>query len=242
MLKLIEIYKYLDSISSFSLQEEWDNSGLLIGNAESDIKDIYLTLEVTKELALFAKEDSLIISHHPLIFKALKRLDFLDYPSNIIEILIKKNISLIAMHTNFDTTHLNKYFVEKILGFNDYHMKGITCIVDGKFEFDALLKKFDYSIRYSKCKDIIQKIAIVCGSGIGEIESIYKECNIDCIITGDVKYHDVMKFKSLGISIIDANHYHSECFFGAILSPYLKDISYNAIIFDLENPFSIKKD
>ena len=81
----------------------------------------------------------------------------------------------------------------------------------------------------------------MCGSGISEIESIYKEYNIDCIITGDVKYHDVMKFKSLGISIIDANHYHSECFFGEILSPYLKDISYNAIIFDLEIPFSIKR-
>ena len=240
MLKLKEIYKYLDSISPFSLQESWDNSGLLIGNMESDIKDIYLTLEVTKELALSAKQDSLIISHHPLIFKALNKLDFLDYPSNIIEILIKKNLSLIAMHTNFDITHLNKYFVEKILGFNNYSMAEIACIVDDKFEFDTLLKKFDYPIRYSKCKDIIQKIAVVCGSGISQIESIYKEYSIDCVITGDVKYHDVMKFKSLGISIIDANHYQTECFFGEILSPYLKDISYNAIIFDLENPFSIK--
>ena len=241
MLRLKEIYQYLDSISPFSLQESWDNSGLLIGNIESQIKDIYLSLEVTKELAQNAKEDSLIIAHHPLIFKPLNKIDFLDYPSNIIEILIKKNISLIAMHTNFDITHLNKYFVEKILGFS-YFTKGIACIVEEEIEFDDLLKKFDYPIRYSKCKDKIHKIAIVCGSGMSEIESIYKENNIDCVITGDVKYHDVMKFKSLCISIIDANHYHSERFFGAILSPYLKDISYNAIIFDLENPFRIFKE
>ena len=163
MLRLKEIYQYLDSISPFSLQESWDNSGLLIGNIESNIKDIYLSLEVTKELAQNAKEDSLIIAHHPLIFKPLSKIDFLDYPSNIIEILIKKNISLIAMHTNFDITHLNKYFVEKILGFS-YFTKGIACIVEEEIEFDDLLKKFDYPIRYSKCKDKIHKIAIVCGS------------------------------------------------------------------------------
>ncbi len=240
MLKLAEIYRYLDSISPFSLQMEWDNSGLLIGNMESSIKDIYLTLEVTKELALSANEDTLIISHHPLIFKGLKKLDFSDYPSNIIEILIKKNISLISMHTNFDKTHLNKYFVEKILGFSSYCMCDICCIVDGEFLFDDLLKKFNYPIRFSKCRDIVGKIGIICGSGMSEFDLMCKKYNIDCIITGDVKYHDVMKYKSLGISIIDANHYNSECFFGDVLYSYLKDISYNAIIFDLENPFSTK--
>lgn len=240
MLKLLEIYKYLDSISPFSLQAEWDNSGLLIGNMQSSIKDIYLTLEVTKELVSMASADSLIISHHPLIFKGIKKLDFSEYPSNIIEMLIKKNISLISMHTNFDITHLNKYFTEKILGFEKYYMQDIACIVDGEFDFDSLLMRFDYPMRFSKCKDIVKKIAVICGSGISEIESIYKEHHIDCVITGDVKYHDVMKYKSLGISIIDANHYHSERFFGEVLAPYLKDISYNAIIFDLENPFSIK--
>lgn len=240
MLKLIEIYNYLDSISPFSLQAQWDNSGLLIGDMESTIKNIYLTLEVTKELALSANENSLIISHHPLIFKGLKKLDFSEYPSNIINTLIKKNISLISMHTNFDITHLNKYFTEEILGFKDYYMRDIACIVEGQFDFNALIGLFNYPVRFSRCKDIINKIAIICGSGMSEIDSIYKECDIDCVITGDVKYHDVMKYKSLGISIIDANHYNSECFFGDVLYPYLKDISYNAIIFDLENPFSIK--
>lgn len=241
MLKLAEIYRYLDSISPFSLQMQWDNSGLLIGDMQSSINDIYLTLEVTKELALSANEDSLIISHHPLIFKGLKKLDFSEYPSNIIEILIKKNIALISMHTNFDITHLNKYFTEEILGFKNYYMQGALCLVEGEFKFDNLLALFDASIRFSKCKDSVNKIAIICGSGMSEIDSVYKENGIDCIITGDVKYHDVMKYKSLGISIIDANHYHSECFFGDVLASYLKDISYNAIIFDLENPFSIKK-
>ncbi len=104
-MKLIEIYNILDNISPFELQEGWDNSGVNIGDLNRDIEDIYISLEVTKDILEEARENSLFIVHHPLIFSPFKSLDFSKYPSNLIEIMIKKSISLIALHTNFDKTH-----------------------------------------------------------------------------------------------------------------------------------------
>lgn len=236
-----EIYSFLDALSPFVLQEEWDNSGLIVGDFDTKINDIVLCLEVTKQIAMDSREDSLIISHHPLIFKGLKKLDFREYPSNIIRILIKKNISLISMHTNFDTTHLNEYFVKHILGFNDFKKEGIACTIEQNLTFKELThiiktKMNNAILKISQINNRANKIGIICGSGISEIDRL--SLDVDCVITGDVKYHDAMRFQSLGINIIDVGHYDSECFFGAILSPYLKKIHYNAIILDSQNPFS----
>ncbi|RAX55268.1 Nif3-like dinuclear metal center hexameric protein [Helicobacter sp. 16-1353] len=240
-LTLGEIYKILDSISPFELQESWDNSGLIIGNLDSKISHIYLSLEATKEIALNLEPNSLLVTHHPLIFSPLKSLDFKSYPSNIIEILIKKNIALIALHTNFDKTHLNKYFVDKVLDLKDFKQiksENIAIILESKSKSlesiaTHIKSRINSTIKITKATNKISKIAVVCGAGISECVGL----EVDLIITGDVKYHDAMKFQSLGVSIIDVGHYNSECEFGRILYPYLKKIHYNAIILDSQNPF-----
>jgi putative NIF3 family GTP cyclohydrolase 1 type 2 len=115
-MKISEIYEKLNSISPFELQEKWDNSGLLVGDMNREFDHIVLGLDLDKESLESAKENSLFIVHHPLIFSGLKQLDFSVYPANLLEIMVKKNLSLIAMHTNFDKTHLNAYVFEKVLG------------------------------------------------------------------------------------------------------------------------------
>ena len=114
-----EIYDLIDSLSPFELQKKWDNSGLNIGSYSSAFKNIYLTLDVTMDIAESIEPDSLIISHHPLIFSPIKSLNFEEYPANITQKLVLKNCSLISAHTNFDATHLNRYFASDILGFKD---------------------------------------------------------------------------------------------------------------------------
>lgn len=145
------------------------------------------------------------------------------------------------MHTNFDTTHLNEYFVKNILGFNHFKKDGIVCIIEQNLTFENLVnliksKMINTTIKVSQANNNVNKIAIICGSGISEVCGL----DIDCIITGDVKYHDAMMYQSLGISIIDVGHYNSEYFFGRVLSPYLKKIRYNAIMLDSQNPFGFK--
>lgn len=237
MKTLREIYDFLDSISPFASQEPWDNSGLLIGKWDTKINTIFACLEVTKDIALRAKQDSLIISHHPLIFSPLKDLNWDNYPKNIIEVLVKKNISLIALHTNFDLSHLNEYFVKEILQFKKYTKNNFVCNVSINDSFDNLvqyIKSKMNTLKINKASEYVNKISIVCGAGIGAI----LDTKTSCVITGDIKYHDAMKLSSMGISSIDVGHYESEREFPKLIKENLKNINYEVIIADSNNPFT----
>lgn len=241
MKTLLEIYQFLDSISPFETQEGWDNSGILVGKKSQKIAKIFLSLEATKQIAESLEENSLLITHHPLIFKPLKNLCADFYPNNILEILIQKNIALIAIHTNFDLSHLNKNFAKKILGFKQFSIKDFVIKVPFSAKFGKLVAILerqmpDSTLKITQSSDFVNNLIIVCGAGVSAISDteIAKD---DCIITGDVKYHDAMKFLSLGVSVIDVGHYHSERHFGDILQKNLKKIGYKCIILPSQNPF-----
>ncbi|EAL9849472.1 Nif3-like dinuclear metal center hexameric protein, partial [Campylobacter jejuni] len=65
-MKLSEIYNFLDQLSPFNIQESWDNSGILLGNKDSEISTVYLSLDIDENIIKEASENSLIITHHPL--------------------------------------------------------------------------------------------------------------------------------------------------------------------------------
>jgi len=73
-MKLKTIYDYLNEISPFSLQEEWDNSGVNVGDFEREIEKIYISLDINEELIEKMDKNSLLITHHPLIFKSIKKI------------------------------------------------------------------------------------------------------------------------------------------------------------------------
>ena len=105
-----DIYNHLNNIAPFSYQEEWDNSGLLLGDMNADANRILVTLDVTDEVveqAIQAKAD-LIISHHPLIFSPVSKINSEDYITRRILKLANNNINYIAMHTNMDATGLSE--------------------------------------------------------------------------------------------------------------------------------------
>lgn len=242
-----EIYNFLDSISPFITQESWDNSGLNLGNLDSKINKIYIALESTKEIALNIEPNSLLITHHPLIFKPLKSLNFNYYPSNIIEILIKKNITLIALHTNFDLSHLNEFLAKNILGFERVKKLDFALLINDEFRLKNLIlklsKKLKNKPRFSQESEFVKNIALICGAGMSLIsDELITQNALDCVISGDIKYHDCMRLKSLGISTIDIGHYESEAHFGTLLADLLQNANYNATILDSKNPFHTFKE
>jgi dinuclear metal center YbgI/SA1388 family protein len=241
-LKLKEIYSFLDSLSPFELQEKWDNSGLLVGNLEDEIKKVYISIDLDEENLQELEENSLIITHHPLIFSPLKRVNFDSYSTKLLKILIQKNIALIAMHTNIDTTHLNKYVAREILGLDVIESQGYICYANVNDSFSNFANNIAAKLgleylKYVKCSDEVKKVALVTGAGmsmIGDVEA-------DCFLTGDIKYHDAMEAKARGISLIDIRHYESEKHFSALvmglLEEYLKKNELKAIITASKNPF-----
>ena len=241
-MRLKEIYELLNTLSPFEIQEKWDNAGLLVGTLDDEIKSVYLSIDLDLELVSTFEENSLVITHHPLIFSGIKKVNYNTYSTKLLRELIKKNISLISMHTNIDKTHLNKYVSEEILGFKIENSKEFISYCDVNMSFNDLVKyvssKLDLKTTNTvRCNDFIKKIAIVTGSGM----SLIDEIKADCFLTGDIKYHDAMEAKARGLSLIDIRHYESErCFaplIEGLLSEYLKKNKLKAIITASKNPF-----
>ncbi len=241
-MKVQSIYDVLNGISPFELQEKWDNAGLLVGSFEDEVENIYISIDLDEELVSSVKEKSLIITHHPLIFSGLKKINYDTYSTKLLRELIKKDICLISMHTNIDKTHLNKYVTEDILGFKIENSKEFISYCDVNMNFDDLVKYVSSKLGLKttnivRCNDFIKKIAIVTGSGM----SLIDEIKADCFLTGDIKYHDAMEAKARGLSLIDIRHYESERYFNTLLegllSKYLKKNKLKAIITDSKNPF-----
>ena len=101
-----------------NLAYDWDNVGLLIGNINSDIKKILICLEANEAIIDEAIENKvdLIITHHPFIFKKILSINENDIKGKCIYKLIKNNINIYSMHTNFDIAFggLNDFFVDKL--------------------------------------------------------------------------------------------------------------------------------
>lgn len=236
-MKLGEIYSFLDELSPFELQEGWDNSGLMVGDKNADIETIYISLEPTIDVISGMDGGSLLITHHPLIFSPLKRLDFSDITACAVRTAIQKNVSIIAMHTNYDKTHLNEYFATKIMGFESVSKEDFVIYADVDCSFGELasLVKTKVGLQNLNCVEKegkIKRVAVVTGSGASFLPKI----KADCLITGDVKYHDAIFAMEKNIGVIDATHYASEAVFCDSLAENLKILPIKAIITNSKNP------
>jgi dinuclear metal center YbgI/SA1388 family protein len=228
-----------DQISPFETQESWDNSGLIIGNLSAEISQIVVSLEADKNAIDALPSGAALIVHHPLIFSPLKTLNFAEYPALLIRELVCKNINLIAMHTNFDKSHLNRYVAKEILGWREFESDDLVCYHQTQFDFEKIVDLVKKAFGAVKAltppkKRESYRVALCCGSG----GSMIGEIDCDILITGDLKYHDAIRAKALGIGVIDAGHYETERFFGEVLAPLLKEKGINAIIAHSQNPFS----
>ena len=238
---LQEIYAHIDEHSPFELQEKGDNSGLIVGRMGDEVERVVVTLDVNAEMIDEAEEGTLFVVHHPLIFGGLKRIDYDTYPANLLAMMIRKNQSMIAAHTNFDQTHLNRYVFEKVLGFALGSEKPFVCRAEGEWHYHTLLMhlKEKLSLPYLKIagkKETIRSIALTTGSGA----SLMDQIRADCFLTGDIKYHDATKALSEGRMLVDIGHYESERFFGEVMGGVLKNLPVLAIITPPKNPFRVE--
>ncbi len=238
-MKLRELYAILDEISPFALQEKWDNSGLQVGDWEREIERIYVCIDIDSELIDATPPGSLLITHHPLIFGALTQIEYNSYPAKLLVQMIKKDIAHIAMHTNFDKTHLNRYVAKEILGV-DCDSEEFICYFGKELSFEEALawvrERFGLACpRYVPTAKKIRRIALTTGSGGSLLDMV----EADLFLTGDLKYHDAMKAKELGIGVIDIGHFESERYFGNALEAQLKKRDIQAIIATIKNPLKV---
>ncbi|MCZ6150234.1 Nif3-like dinuclear metal center hexameric protein [Campylobacter ureolyticus] len=237
-MKIAEIYQILDEIAPFEAQESWDNSGLLLGNMDDEFDKIYASIDLDSNLIQKIEKNSLVITHHPLIFKELKSLNPSIYPSNLIYEIIKKDIKLISMHTNFDKFVLNKFVASEILGYEITEIRDFLVFFEVNKIFDEFAKEIKQKLKISnlrvvKAGEFIKTATLCTGSGADLLGSFKS----DCFLTGDIKYHSALESLENKISLIDINHFESEAYFGQSLAKNLQKYNLNIIITNSINPF-----
>ncbi|WP_160069952.1 Nif3-like dinuclear metal center hexameric protein [Sphingobacterium bovisgrunnientis] len=103
-MKIKDITSYLESIAPLAYQESYDNSGLIVGNQNDEVTKALISLDCTEEVIDEAISNGcdIIISHHPIVFKGIKKFNNKNYVERTVIKAIKNNIALYAIHTNLD--------------------------------------------------------------------------------------------------------------------------------------------
>jgi len=227
VLRIKDLCDIIEKKAPIYLKEEWDNVGLMVGDAAIEITSILVALDCTLEVIEEAieKDCNLILTHHPLIFHSLNSVTNQDLLGSKIYKLIDNNIAVYSAHTNLDRVKggLNDILCN-ILGLNNYiemslveEDRGIGRLVQllkgttMENLMEHITKKLDLGlIRYTGDKSrLISKIAIINGSGSDYFNTFYK-LGAECIITGDTKHHQVLDYMELNLSTIDIGHFDSE--------------------------------
>lgn len=215
-MKIKEVYDYIDFIAPFKSQLDWDNSGLLIGNADGDFTKALVTLDITKNVVKEAVSigAELIISHHPVIFKGLKHIA----SDSIQAEIIRNNLTVISAHTNYDLFCKGVSFTLA----NVLELENIEPALDGEVIIGTLpeemsakelaktaSKKLTATVRFSDGGKPIKKIVCVGGAWDNNVNTIKAIC-CDALLTGDGKYHEFLDFAENGKTLICAGHYETE--------------------------------
>lgn len=214
-----DIYNYIDIIAPFSAQCEWDNSGLIVGDKNKQIKKIGVVLDITKDAVLSAKElgCDLIISHHPVIFRATKSF-LADDPAFL---LASNGIAAICAHTSLDIAKggVNDALAS-VLGFEnaspladegEESMIRIAEVstVSGEELAKSVADKLMTGVRLADSGKKISKVA-VCGGAGGDFINAVAESGCDAYITGDISHHEFLDALELGLTLIAAGHFETE--------------------------------
>ncbi|MBQ9608320.1 MAG: Nif3-like dinuclear metal center hexameric protein [Lachnospiraceae bacterium] len=252
-----DIVDILDRQSPPEYALDWDNVGLLVGRRDKEVKKLLLVLDVTKEVCSYAVEQGfdMIVSHHPMIFKSVKRVNDSSVLGEKILSLAEAGICCYAMHTNFDTKGGMGREAAKRLSLKNTEVLDETLNGEGIGEvgmLDSAVSLIDYAAHvknvfglnnvmiYGDKQTKLEKIAISPGSGKSVIGEAIKK-HADCLITGDIGHHDGIDAVEAGLTIIDASHYGIEKLFMDYMYNYLKDFMPDVYmeILDTGLPFEI---
>ena len=212
------IYDYIDSIAPFDAQEEWDNSGHLIGDFRKEVRKCVMALDCTKAVCSFAKDvgADLVLTHHPSIFfGGIKNV----ISGSAVYTLANAGIAALCAHTNYDFAAggINDSLAQ-ILGLKNTCHIGDGLVVTGEIDSEMSIDDFAEfvsdtlscaGIRYTDTEKPIKTVAL--GGGACE-EYMYEALeNADCFLTGDMKYHKMLDAAEEGFAVISAGHFETEC-------------------------------
>lgn len=231
MIRVSDVFAYLNELAPVELKMDFDNVGILLGNEDHEVRKALVALDITDDVVdeAISLGADLIVSHHPLIFEPLKNVLSSDLTGKKIIKLIKNDISAICMHTNLDIADggVNDALISALgaapcsyLEYTGTDMLGRKhgCGRIGELERAMTMPEFlekcksalnANGLRYHDAGLKVKKLAVMGGSG-GSCVEIAKSMGCDTYVTSDIKYNSFLDAKELGINLIDADHFCTE--------------------------------
>lgn len=220
MVTVKDISDYINKIAPYETKCEWDNCGVLVGDINKEVKKIGFALDLTAETLEDAvnNEVDLVVTHHPVIFKAQK--SFLK--GNIAFEAASKGISVLSAHTCFDCADggVNDVLCRVLDIENPVGVPSADCVVpmvrmgdiEEMLSVDFAKKvssKLSTVSRVVDGKNIIRKVAVCGGAGMDFLDDAVK-MGADAYVTGDISHHQMLESKDSGITVIAAGHFETE--------------------------------
>ena len=241
MVRIRDVIEEIEAVAPLSLQEDYDNAGIQVGDIQSDVTGVLLCLDVTEEVideALDLK-CNLIISHHPLIFKPLKSITGKTYIERCIRKSCKHDLVIYSAHTNLDNAWGGVSFrMAEKLGLQNIQVLKPVCssLINTDSEPDVLLKAgtgaigalllpeeevsflqtiktifHQETLKHSQLLNKKIHTVAVCGGSGAFLLPEAIACEADVFITGEAKYNDFYDAENR-ILLVAAGHYETEIF------------------------------
>lgn len=255
-----EFIRLLEELSPVSYAESWDNPGLLAGRYDKEIKKIYIALDATTEVIEDAKRcgADMLLTHHPLIFKGIKKVNSEDFIGRRILTLLQADICYYAMHTNFDVMGMADAAAERLM-LSQRGVLDVTYEKDGVTQGIGRIGSLKQPMSLDECAQVVKQafgiewvkvfgepvrpvetVAICPGSGKSMIGAALAG-DVDVLITGDIDHHDGIDALERGMAVIDAGHFGLEQIFVPYMAEYIKRKTEHieVITQTLKSPFRI---
>lgn len=250
-----DIMEKLNELSPVSYAASWDNVGLLVGDEEKEVNSVYIALDATDEVidkAVRCGAD-LLLTHHPMLFKAIKRVDAKDVTGRRIIRLAREEISYYAMHTNFDIMGMADAAADKI-SLKKREVLEVT--YEDRIGKEGLgrVGRLPHSMTLSECagfvkerfhlahvkvfgnpESVLETAAIIPGSGKSMIAPAIEK-GADVLITGDIGHHEGIDANAAGLSVIDAGHFGIEKIFVPYMKQYLEQECRGLAVYEDDSP------
>lgn len=236
-MKLREVIAALEHLAPLRLQDEWDNSGLQVGFPESEIDQVLVCLDVTEAIVdeAIAAKCNLIVSHHPLIFKALRQVSDATYQQRCVVKALAAGISIYSAHTSLDNAPGGvNHRIAALLGLQKLRWlsprdgedagSGLVGELPASEPDAAFLARVQRTfgvecLQHSALDGRQVRRVALCG-GAGAFLLHDAVCaGADCFISGEFHYHDY--FENQGVLLAELGHYQSEQFTQDLLLEYL---------------------
>ena len=226
-MKVREVTAVIEAFAPLSLQESYDNSGLIVGRPDDEVHKALLAVDVTEEVLAEAVAEGcdMVITHHPIVFHPMKRFNSASVTERCVEEAIRRGIVLYAAHTNLDSAPQGmSWRVAEMLGLENLEVLqatndsgagfgvvgDLTHAVPSEVYMQRVMECFGVkALRHSDIvKPEVSRVAVCTGAGASLIDAA-RESGADLYLTADLKYNDFMRHENR-IILADMGHFESE--------------------------------